>query len=768
MARKVYSSSFPDNQKDLCAELVEDLQLLCEYLGKRKLKILKWDDEKIVIPLQVNVQLPPRGTYQGIDIRRKENILFVFHRTKYPDVAPRVYSDRKNFPKDKLSHIYIAKDNRPVPFCLVRGNYQEWFADKRITDLVVRVKNWLGDAASGALVEDGGQFDPMRLEGYRGTIIYKYHELAEVVNSQRTIDNAKNFALLLIVEREAPEPGKRFPSYEVKEVLTNSSQVKEAIKPILETLAKHKEGLVTTRLMFGALVWQEKNEPNQEFITDLPNDFNSLLAFGTRTGIDLKSILEWITILKLPSIDEVPLLIGLKRPKPLIGYSGDIEFFNYYLSITDGDIEENRIVNNIPVAFQKHNEPLSVKKAQEVSGSENLLGSALVFGCGAIGSKVVMHLIREGYNKFTLFDGDKIEPHNMVRYGLTDEVIGMNKASALEITAKNLFKADKLKILGLPINGNYFFENEKLRKLQETYDWIIDFTASSAFENYFIKKEMEPGNQVAKACLVDSGKIGMLLIEGKDRNPRIDDLRILSQAMYQEYSFISDWLVGEYENRKKASILISVGVGCNSETTIISDDLISLHSASFVRGLKDADRRKNERDGGSIYLTRLNHENFELNSNCWEVKPLIILQDLNSGIWEIRIKNGLDTIMKAEMGKAMPKETGGIMIGQINYKTKCIHVTDIVLAPPDSEANETCFIRGVEGLPDIIDEHKKNSGQTFGYIGEWHSHPKGPMGLSIKDVQTMKGFKREYKKTGVPIPVFVMIVTPMGLHPFVY
>jgi integrative and conjugative element protein (TIGR02256 family) len=774
MARSLHSNDYEENQEPLCRELIEDLEVLRVFLGKRGLKLLRWDEHNVVVPLGMDVRLPPRGNYEDIDIRAKEDVLFVFHRTKYPEVAPRVYSDRKSFPKDGLSHLYVSAKDAPAPFCLVRGNYNEWFATKRIVDLIIRVRNWLGDAANGALVEDGGQFDPMRLEGYRGSIIYKYEELAEVVEKKILFGDERNFAFLLIREKEKPgiEGDKvKYPGYEIVGIITKVNQLMESYKPAIEKMIQHEAGLSASRLLIGAVVWNEQLKVNSQFPTELPKDLNSLIDFCEQAGVDLMRLLELIPPLKIYGIDEVPILVGIKRPKPLIGYNGEIEFFNYYLTFREGTIVDNVIKKNLQVGFQKHNEPLSIKKAKQVAGSSGEVGRAVVFGCGAVGSKIITHLIREGHvdGNILLFDQDKVEPHNMVRYGLMTDAIGVNKAVALENAAKQLFAADKdsVKVYGFPLNGNTFFELGGLKKCLSEFDWVMDFTASTSFENYFIRQNLESNNKVVRASLTDEGRLGMLLVEGPDRNPRIDDLKILCQADYLDNPAISEYLKREYANSKKDSLLINVGVGCNSETTIIADDTITLHCAAFLKVIK-FESKVNNMNLGVVQLTYLDSDNgFSIRSERREVAPLTVFKDDKTN-WEVRMKEGLDTVLMAEMGKAMPIETGGVFIGIVNNKTKCIHITDVILAPPDSEANEGCFIRGIEGLKDQVDSHKKKSGQTFGYIGEWHTHPHGPYGPSTKDQRTMNEFKRKYAKEGLAIPVFVMIVTPMGLITCIY
>ena len=118
--------------------------------------------------------------------------------------------------------------------------------------------------------------------------------------------------------------------------------------------------------------------------------------------------------------------------------------------------------------------------------------------------------------------------------------------------------------------------------------------------------------------------------------------------------------------------------------------------------------------------------------------------------------------------KAKKKETGGVFIGMANYKTKTIHVTDLLDAPPDSKGDSICFYRGHEGLSEQIQKVSDGSGGQLGYIGEWHSHPIGPNGLSDVDMASVIKFKKEFSKLVTPLPVFLTVATPVGILPFVF
>jgi hypothetical protein len=52
-----------------------------------------------------------------------------------------------------------------------------------------------------------------------------------------------------------------------------------------------------------------------------------------------------------------------------------------------------------------------------------------------------------------------------------------------------------------------------------------------------------------------------------------------------------------------------------------------------------------------------------------------------------------------------------------------MYIVDVLKAPSDSEASETGFTRGVQGLETVLKEVTRRTANIVSYIGEWHSHP---------------------------------------------
>ena len=67
---------------------------------------------------------------------------------------------------------------------MFRGNGDEWFANMEIEDFVKHLRSWYEDLASGVNIENGGEFEPLRLEGYTATMTYDYEQLSEEIDKE--------------------------------------------------------------------------------------------------------------------------------------------------------------------------------------------------------------------------------------------------------------------------------------------------------------------------------------------------------------------------------------------------------------------------------------------------------------------------------------------------------------------------------------------------------------------------------------------------------
>lgn len=761
MATKNYSQRLSTFKQEIDnADLKDSLDSLRQYLSKRNLKILCWDEKNIAISLKVQVDLPPLGNFEQIDIRNIEPILVVINLVGYPFIPPKVYPDRLNFPRAQLPHLYIAKKDMPPAFCLVRGDLAEWYSNKQLRDLIIRVENWLRDASAGLLSVDGNQFDPTRIEVAKGINIYDYAQVAKVINNKAAFSQGQNFAIGLFERNLFNE----IYSFKLSKIITQDTVAEIFIDYMKE--AKKDNSLASKKFYhIGYIVWSETELTFNKYSADLPETWNELKTFCSQYDVDLTKLEKHLAKEDLNIYKAIPIIIGVKRPNTIIGFSDSIEFFNFYIEIDSPDVEEERIIINIPVSVQIQHQPLSISKAKEVSGFYAELGRiAIVAGCGALGSKIIMHLARSGSTNLILSDPDKFSPHNLIRNALFSNSEGINKAIALKKEIRNLYPFEILDSLeALPLTIESVLNEESTKNC----DWIFDFTATNSFSQGIVRAKLAKGIRICKGYFSDFGNFGVLFFEGDNRNPRIDDLEIMLYAQYKELPIIASWLQREQEAIQK-TINTNIGIGCNSETIILADDVVSLHAAYFSGVIRNESKLVASKNG-KIFLNKIQHEPFFSNSPIFlEVPELYVIESINDPSWQIRLKTGIIEQMKKEMGLAMPNETGGIIIGRANYKTKTIHIVELLDAPNDSRYSPGSFLRGIQDLPETIQEINDQSGTQLGYIGEWHSHPFGPNKLSSVDLKTIHKIKEDFENRQTNIPVFIIVVTPTDLLPFVF
>lgn len=768
MASKLFSKTLVQFRGQIDNPSLEtSIRDLLSFLGKKEMRILVWDENNIAIPIKIRVELPPLGNYNNIDIREIENIILVLSLKHYPSTPPIVITDRLDFPKDKLAHLYIAKEGKPPAFCLVRGSIKEWYSNKRLQDIVIRTKNWFRDAVVGELNENGDQFEPLRLEGYKGTTIYKYQQFANIVyNRESYLDNS-NFSIALF---ENTSKENDYPSFKFEKII-KQDQYFDELKKYVESLKRliQNKSFKVKQLHFGYILWSGDNTSFNDYYVNLPSSWELFKDFCNKYNVELTYFEEFIAEKDFNFFKEIPVVVAIRRPKQVIGYSSNIEFVNFFLELNKEDKNENKIINNIPISFQSHNEPLSTEKAKIISGNFPKIKDSMIIGCGALGSKIAMHFIRNGCTEFLLLDNDSLSPHNLVRHSLLPEYEGINKAAALSKVIKNTFRNEELnEVIGIPKSAESFFDITD-GKILPHLKWIFDFTASESFLNYLISEKSLKHLKISRASISDQGNLGILLFEGPKRNPRIDDLLIMLYSKYENYPFIFDWLHRESGMINSGKTIINVGIGCNSETTVLSDEVISSHAAYFAGVIKYESNKNTFDSKGYIYLNRIIDDGkYQIDTHNIEIEPFIETNALNDQSWEVRIKPSVINKIKCEMGIAMPFETGGVFIGCSNYKSKTIHVVDLITAPPDSLTNSICFFRGVYGLPEKVKEVNEQSGFQLGYIGEWHTHPFGPDNLSNIDMNSVKKFKKEFEKLSSPLPVFLLIATPTNILTYVY
>ena len=522
------SAHQPEDQAKLSPRILSALEKLRRAFPGQPMEALHWNDHYVAVPLEVGVDLPTRGPVDGVDIREREPIFLLFHRRYYPHKAPLAYSNRPDFPKARLPHLNPTSPGRPANFCLHRGSLDSWFAEHTIVDLAGRVRGWLRDAARDRLVRREDGFEPTRAEDTIGYAIYDPAVLTRLVESRWEASKGEpGFAFLWyeLLSNTKDDPLIGDDTYAVRLYSTIDSgeteillRLSRRINELYREAPKSDSGL--ERMLFGATAWPSSSEVRQEYFAELPETLGDLRSWTEALGVPLGEALEVYLAEGLQLFGGIPVTLAVPRPQKVIGTGSSLELLNFVVTAADErQSDEGKWDLESKVWRMGHRAPLTLKRAREVSSQPRDLdlGRLLFLGCGAIGSKMILHLARSGQDKISLADYDELAPHNLVRHALLSDSLGTRKAEGLERAIKGMFYAEK----GIEIET---FERSALDILVEgnkdllgRHSWLVDATASPMVLNALVEAELPEALSVCRCEIADDGRLGFMAVEGSQK-----------------------------------------------------------------------------------------------------------------------------------------------------------------------------------------------------------------------------------------------------------
>src|SRR5690606_5034146 len=119
-----------------------------------------------------------------------------------------------------------------------------------------------------------------------------------------------------------------------------------------------------------------------EYQVNIPSSWEEFKLFCGFYNIQYEEFEKFIaTYSSLNEFVYFPVIIGIRRPSQLIGYSSNIEFINLRFKVDTGDVKDGKIINNIPIDLLSHNQPLTMQQASQISDCKiNMNSRIALFG----------------------------------------------------------------------------------------------------------------------------------------------------------------------------------------------------------------------------------------------------------------------------------------------------------------------------------------------------------------------------------------------------
>ena len=667
--------------------LIRELDSLVSIFDDKQYRLIDLNESNIGVCGNINTFAKSKSRLQRI-----EPVVICIDKTNWQTNTPFVIPDRTDFPFKDFPHINYEKGDLPPTLCLTRENIDDWYAEHTLEDYFELVAKWLRDAAIGKLMKltHNDEFEHQRIHNgdcfllrssYTDTILENKKEASCHIYSIRTLNN------------------------EFKIAYGNEQDTNLA------------HDCIGIRLFAGS------EYINDRWYHEYPNTIAELYTFIQENSyiIDIEHIKSLLDEKK----KHVYFQLALLRPAKIIGTNTHINYLCFRASAQDVlSNNESAIVEEVTIYEFPD---LLTAKYLSITPDSIFSKKICILGCGAIGSKIAFHLYRSGIPLITLVDNDTLLPHNIVRHALTSykpASFFVDKVRAMSDAMSDMFYG-----MGNCTTAVKEEAIEHLNKAKETYNIIVDATASVKVMYGIDHIDFAPGTKIIRVALSEGGNVGICYIAHDNQQPLADFyMEILRSAITDD--LIYKWLSSEKKNSMEN---IRIGEGCHSNTMRISDDTISAHAAlmsSTIRHINE-DRQNNE-----IILSFANVDfPGSMKTHAITVEDYVQFSCSNALNWYIRIPNSLLSQIRLKAKIGGKNETGGYLYGHIDYKRKIIYILN-QFTPSDSKGKSTTFRLGTKGVKDHRNNLSKRSINQIEYLGDWHSHPISCLEMSEKDIST--------------------------------
>lgn len=654
-----------------------------------------------VVVLTVQVERPQKPVHP---ILREERIAIVFFDADH--TYPEVLALRSDFPS--VPHTNYRETEFPRSLCLYDQGYENVKLDWTPSRFLHRIRYWLHHTSMGTLHGEDQPLEPLVQASPQRLILPGDYSLSEMKNQTGLFQvfrcASPKHEMTLIAKRHNIAPGTKADS--VAAIFMCEEQTHGIIAHQPATLERLHDFCLKSGLNLGEQLaakvrdWLLEN-PTRE-ILQCRLIVILLLPKRRRDGARSETVEQWAFV-STATVQDVGIALDV------IGKGGGT---SAYL-ISPPALKKEKLgaigIGTLQVLYG-----LSPSLAAAMNGNKENHSSILAIGMGALGSQVYNNLIRSGFGRWVLVDPDSLLPHNCARHFLGEWAVGQNKADAMaQIANAALDQPKDSASIGTAIAADFLSPGNEAERLEKAYnkaDLILDFSASVAVSRRCALSKAKARH--IGVFLNPSGSSLVITAEDASRDIRLDWLEMLHYRTVLNEPRL-------YDNLRPQDARFRYGNSCRDVSLRLAQDDAALWAATASKAIKQLF----ERDEASVRIYRTDITGEILRFDAVVTR----LVSVNLGDWIVRFdKFVLDKLAGLRKQK-LPNETGGVLLGHFDTTASVCSIIDVIPSPPDSEEWPTSYIRGCVGLRKRIQEVEDQTLNQIGYVGEWHSHPRGAL-----------------------------------------
>ena len=402
-----------------------------------------------------------------------------------------------------------------------------------------------------------------------------------------------------------------------------------------------------------------------------------------------------------------------------------------------------RVLEDRPeiVTRRDHSSPMSALRGKTVA----------VWGCGALGGHVALHLARAGAARVILRDSAIVTPGVLIRQPYDDTDIGRPKAEALAEKLRAVRSSDP-NFEAIPIASNVLNTALGSNDWTDGADVVFDCTASRRVRVKLEKVRKDtPSVRADTVSMIVSREAthGLAVVAAADhtggpadvyRRAKIDVCKDRSLRHFADrfYPPATD------------DDLFQPEPGCSSPTFVGSSaDAAALSALLLNAAASDltftAGEPAEARPSAWAHYVAQPHALGSPSSQAYanfSYLPDTVTHDPRRG-YEVRTSVQAWEQMERWVAKSRDAvgpavETGGLSFGERNDAIGVVWVSEVDGPPPDSVATPDLFECGTVGTQQAHLDRELRSRGSVGYVGMWHTHPVSAPVPSTTDLSGMR------------------------------
>lgn len=689
-------------------------------------------DKHSTVVMEVDVEVGQRPRH---DIRPREPLAVVF---LVKDQAwPMVLALREDFP-DVLPHLNVQPIGLPPSLCLSDQTY----ADARLrwtpVGYIRLIQEWLSLTARGELHSGDQPVEPLLLQTFEHVIIP--HRLLtegagpETLYGYQCWEDRKAGAIRRVYQivGQLPEEAKELPRLILAPFSVASRQhgvihrTPTNLAALLDLVAAERFDLFAF-LADRLRLWRQDTESRNAYIVLL---MTCPLKRTTDGAVERNEY--WAFMLEKP-VWEVGDSLGLWVANKATGGRQLADLLVRDTSRTGDDI-----------IIRLLNPHLTLSSAQAADLNRidaDLPHRVVVVGVGALGSQLTTNLSRAGLLPSAIIDEDFFFPHNLARHALLDNALGVPKAIGMSDMMEHILDEQSVPealVADLLVPGD---NQEKVATALRNANLILDLSTSIAVARHLANNDVGPARRLS-LFLNPRGSDLVLLAEDARRSIPLDQLEMQYYATLVEREGLGNHLARSERIRYARS--------CRDLSGRIPQAAVALHAGIA----SEAVRRASELDGAQITIWQTDESQLTVGRVDIAAETMRRVQ---IGYWQVLITDSAIRTVTSLRASKLPRETGGVLVGDCDMERHRIYLVSALGAPPDSEEWPTHYIRGSRGLQKHVEAVSQWTAGMVRYAGEWHSHPDGASCFPSDEDNRVQGWLEDYMRAEGYPPVMLIV-----------